>query len=164
MPPTSACTRLRSDIQPNSTLSVAYIAEAHRTNSKIPSGYTLKGVRRMAGVALVRRVCLCLLVSLFPLIGYGETPRSGSESWGAEIAAPSTQDASTPQTKAAPQPADAGLPVDFERHTGDLDAMVKRGNIRALVLYSHTGFFYVNGRPQGIYYEALHAFEQFVNQ
>ncbi len=118
----------------------------------------------MAGVALVRRVCLCLLVSLFPLIGYGETPRSGSESWGAEIAAPSTQDASTPQTKAAPQPADAGLPVDFERHTGDLDAMVKRGNIRALVLYSHTGFFYVNGRPQGIYYEALHAFEQFVNQ
>jgi hypothetical protein len=51
--PTSACTQLRSDIQPNSTLSVAYVAEVHRTNSKIPSGYTLKGVRRMAGVALV---------------------------------------------------------------------------------------------------------------
>ena len=42
--------------------------------------------------------------------------------------------------------------------------MVKRRNIRALVLYSRSGFFYVNGRPQGIYYEALRAFEQSMNQ
>ena len=59
---------------------------------------------------------------------------------------------------------DIGLPVNFERYTGDLDAMVKRSSIRALVLYSRSGFFYVDGRPQGIYYEALQAFEQFVNQ
>jgi membrane-bound lytic murein transglycosylase MltF len=52
----------------------------------------------------------------------------------------------------------------FERRTGDLDAMVKRQSIRALVLYSRTSFFYVDGRPQGIYYEALRDFEQFVNQ
>lgn len=56
------------------------------------------------------------------------------------------------------------LPLNFERHTDDLDKMAQRGTIRALVLYSHTGFFYVEGRPQGIYYEALKAFEQFVNE
>lgn len=59
---------------------------------------------------------------------------------------------------------EAALPLTFERHTGDLDAMVKRGNIRALVLYSRSGFFYVNGQPEGIYYEALQYFQQFVNQ
>ncbi len=42
--------------------------------------------------------------------------------------------------------------------------MVKRGNIRALVLYSRSGFFYVNGQPEGIYYEALQYFQQFVNR
>jgi membrane-bound lytic murein transglycosylase MltF len=52
----------------------------------------------------------------------------------------------------------------FEHRTGDLDAMIKRRSIRALVLYSRSGFFYIDGQPQGIYYEALQAFEQFVNQ
>lgn len=63
-----------------------------------------------------------------------------------------------------PPRSDVGLPLTFERHTGDLDRMVKRGKIRALVLYSRSGFFYVDGRPQGIYYEALRSFELFINQ
>src|SRR5271157_318995 len=58
---------------------------------------------------------------------------------------------------------DAGLPLSFQRHTGDLDDMVKRGSIRALVLYSRSSFFYVNGRPQGLNYEALSDFQRFVN-
>ena len=58
----------------------------------------------------------------------------------------------------------SGLPVNFERHTGDLDEMVKRGSIRALVLYSRSSFFYVDGRPQGLNYEALSDFQRFVNQ
>jgi len=62
------------------------------------------------------------------------------------------------------QSPDAGLPLNFERHTGDLDAMVEAQNIRALVQYSRSSFFYVNGRPQGINYEALQDFERFVNQ
>jgi membrane-bound lytic murein transglycosylase MltF len=69
-----------------------------------------------------------------------------------------------PADKPTSQPSNAGLPLNFERHTDDLDAMVKRRTIRALVLYSRSGFFYVNGRPQGIYYEALRAFEQSLNQ
>src|SRR5215472_3598977 len=62
------------------------------------------------------------------------------------------------------QSPDTGLPLNFERHTGDLDAMVEAQNIRALVLYGLSSFFYVNGRPQGINYEALQDFERFVNQ
>ena len=42
--------------------------------------------------------------------------------------------------------------------------MVAAKTIRALVLYSHSSFFYVNGKPEGIYYEALRDFEQLVNQ
>jgi membrane-bound lytic murein transglycosylase MltF len=66
--------------------------------------------------------------------------------------------------KPAAQSGVRGLPLNFERHTGDLDQIVKRGNIRALVLYSRSGFFYVDGKPEGISYEALQYFEQFVNQ
>ena len=77
---------------------------------------------------------------------------------------PGMASAITPLDKGAPPSDTTGLPLNFARHTDDLDAMVKRRNIRALVLYSRSGFFYVNGRPQGIYYEALRAFEQAVNQ
>src|ERR1700684_260000 len=69
-----------------------------------------------------------------------------------------------PPDKTAPQTVAGSLPLNFDRHTDDLDAMVKRRTIRALVLYSRSGFFYVNGRPQGIYYEALRAFEQSLNE
>ncbi len=68
------------------------------------------------------------------------------------------------QHEPAAQSPDVGLPVNFQRHTGDLDAIVKRGNIRALVLYSRSSFFYVDGRPAGLNYEALSDFQQFVNQ
>jgi membrane-bound lytic murein transglycosylase MltF len=72
-----------------------------------------------------------------------------------------------PQSAADPTASNSdekSLPLNFERQTGDLDAMVKRGSIRALVIYSRSGFFYVNGKPEGIYYQALQYFEQFVNQ
>ena len=42
--------------------------------------------------------------------------------------------------------------------------MVKRGSVRALVLYSRSGFFYVDGKPEGIYYEAMQYFERFLNE
>jgi membrane-bound lytic murein transglycosylase MltF len=69
-----------------------------------------------------------------------------------------------PTDKTAAQTNAGSLPLNFDRHTDDLDAMVKRRSVRALVLYSRSGFFYVNGRPQGIYYEALRAFEQSLNE
>ena len=83
------------------------------------------------------------------------TTAAAAQVQSAQVPAASSDKAQSP---------DAGLPLNFERHTGDLDEMVKRGTIRALVLYSRSGFFYVDGRPEGIYYDALQYFEQFVNQ
>ena len=56
------------------------------------------------------------------------------------------------------------LPTGFGRRTGDLDDMVKNRAIRALVIVNPIGFFYTQGKPQGIQYEALQEFEKFVNQ
>src|SRR6516225_5658891 len=47
----------------------------------------------------------------------------------------------------------------FGLHTGDLDQILKRRNLRAIVLISPTGFFYDDGHPMGIMYEALRELE-----
>jgi len=60
--------------------------------------------------------------------------------------------------------ADTNLGAPFGLHTDDLDAMVKRRNIRALVLINPIGFFYDNGQPMGIMYDALIALQTYVNQ
>ena len=70
---------------------------------------------------------------------------------------------SSPGQQQSPS-ANLSLPLNFQRHTGDLDGMVKRHEIRALVVYSRTGFFYDAGQPEGIYYETLNEFQRFVNQ
>jgi membrane-bound lytic murein transglycosylase MltF len=56
------------------------------------------------------------------------------------------------------------LPAPFGRSTGDLDVMLKRRNIRALVLLNPISFFYTNGQPMGVNYEVLRDFESFINQ
>lgn len=55
------------------------------------------------------------------------------------------------------------LPLTFERHVGDLDGMKKRHAIRVLVVPSHSGFFYDQGQPRGIYYEVFNEFQRFAN-
>ena len=42
--------------------------------------------------------------------------------------------------------------------------MVKRGNIRALVMINPIGFFYDNGQPMGIMYDALEALQAYINE
>jgi membrane-bound lytic murein transglycosylase MltF len=42
--------------------------------------------------------------------------------------------------------------------------MVKRKNIRALVMINPIGFFYEGGQPMGVNYEALRDFETFANE
>lgn len=51
-----------------------------------------------------------------------------------------------------------------ERWTGDIDGMLQRRYIRALVLYNKTNFFYDGPQPRGITYEALKEFEKFLNE
>ena len=101
------------------------------------------------------RTAVLVLWSLFVLVL--NNPTLAAQASATQSPAPSAPGQASHATE-------LGLPVTFERHTGDLDAMVKRGEIRALVLYSRSGFFYLNGRPEGIYYEALRAFERFVNE
>src|SRR5262245_59488433 len=52
-------------------------------------------------------------------------------------------------------PATLTLPLGFKRRTGDLQQMLKDGNIRALVMINPISFFYQNGQPHGVTYEAL---------
>jgi membrane-bound lytic murein transglycosylase MltF len=90
--------------------------------------------------------------------------------------------AATPPVTAQPQPQAAAppsvsadglpdkpsdvisLPIAFKRETGDLDVIVKRRVIRAIVIINPIGFFYDNGKPKGAMYETLEEFQKFVNQ
>lgn len=72
--------------------------------------------------------------------------------------------AAPPAAQEKPNAADVALPVHYNRHTDDLDGMVKRRNIRALVLLNPIGFFYDKGQPRGVNYEALQEFQKFTNQ
>ncbi len=84
-----------------------------------------------------------------------------------------TEQAAQPETPSSspgtsddqpPAPAnDVALPKAFGRSTTDLDDMLKRRNIRALVMINPIGFFYDKGHPQGVMYEALEEFQKFVN-
>jgi membrane-bound lytic murein transglycosylase MltF len=62
------------------------------------------------------------------------------------------------------KPGSLVLPVTFERHTGDLDDMRKRRTIRALITINPISFFYVQGRPAGMTFEAVQELERFVNK
>jgi membrane-bound lytic murein transglycosylase MltF len=74
------------------------------------------------------------------------------------------QTAAPPASEEKTNTAVAALPAPFGLHTDDLDAMLKRRNIRALVMINPIDFFYTNGQPMGVVYEALREFESFVNQ
>jgi membrane-bound lytic murein transglycosylase MltF len=67
---------------------------------------------------------------------------------------------------ALPSPAHAGNPLltaPFEHRTSDLDGMIKRREIRALVVYSRSAFFYDHGQPKGTAFEALEEFQRILN-
>jgi membrane-bound lytic murein transglycosylase MltF len=51
-----------------------------------------------------------------------------------------------------------------EKWKGDLNGMVERRFIRALVFYNKTNFFYDGPQARGISYEAMKEFEKFVNE
>jgi membrane-bound lytic murein transglycosylase MltF len=76
-----------------------------------------------------------------------------------------------PQSREAAQPEQSELKSSFdafpalkEPWTGDLDGMVERGFIRALVTYSKTNYFFDGANQRGITYEALREFEELLNQ
>ena len=59
------------------------------------------------------------------------------------------------------------ISTDFgqlEEWAGDLDGMVERGSVRALVTYSKTFYFLDGGTQRGATYEGLLEFEKYLNQ
>ncbi len=83
----------------------------------------------------------------------------------AAVAPPPASPATVSSPDEPPPPSNSlVLPVGLSRRTGDLDEMVKKQNIRALVLLSPISFFYDRGQPRGIVYEALEALQSFTNQ
>ena len=78
--------------------------------------------------------------------------------------APAQSEPAASQDQASHSTATLELPITFERRVGDIDGMLKRHEIRALVVPSRSGFFYDKGHPQGIYFEALDEFQRFVNR
>ena len=75
----------------------------------------------------------------------------------------------SPQTSSQGSVQDQGtdlqdLVVRTSPHKGDLDEMDKRRVVRALVTYNRASFFYDNGRPRGMAYDALTEFEKFLNR
>jgi membrane-bound lytic murein transglycosylase MltF len=109
---------------------------------------------------------LLLVVTLSALLLVTSCGKKASPSISTEQAQQQTGPAahvSSPEEPPVPSN-DVALPVGFGRHTGDLAEMVKRRNIRALVILSPIGFFYDKGQPQGVSYEALEEFQKFVNE
>jgi len=104
-------------------------------------------------------LCICAVVSAIAGCSKKETPT-----------APAKQETQQqPEAKpvsgtAQGNPAAMKLPEPFGRSTDDLDGMLKRRNIRAIVLINPIGFFYDKGHPMGAMYETLREFETFVNQ
>ena len=75
------------------------------------------------------------------------------------------QDAADPNTIAI-EDTDATLmdKVRNESWTGDIDGMLQRRYIRAIVIYNKTNFFYDGPRTRGVSYDALVEFEKFLNK
>jgi membrane-bound lytic murein transglycosylase MltF len=88
--------------------------------------------------------------------GHPKEPRSAQARVGA---APKSSPEEPP-----PPSSTLVLPLNFEHHTDDLDAMVKRRYIRALFVINPIGFFYDRGLPRGIIYEGLEEFQKFTNK
>ena len=79
----------------------------------------------------------------------------------AALAAP--QAAPSPKPKPRPSGVPTQPPFLSTKWTGDLDGMVKRRLIRALVVYSKTQYSIDKGVPSGAAYESLTAFETSIN-
>jgi membrane-bound lytic murein transglycosylase MltF len=103
---------------------------------------------------------------LFPLIMACVYLLSGCGGKSGKTSEAERQPSSSPAgTGAGPQQQDTiANAAALERWTGDLDGMIERRRIRALVVYGKSAFFYDKGQPRGISYEALRELETVVNK
>ena len=76
---------------------------------------------------------------------------------------PARQDQEAPSAKTA-HPTRSLSSIAAQKWTGDLDGLIKRRVIRALVPYSKTFYFVDRGAQRGLAYEALRVFEDDLNK
>src|SRR5262245_39960788 len=62
------------------------------------------------------------------------------------------------------KPGSLVLPLTFAQHSGDLDEMMKQRKVRALITVNPISFFYVQGKPAGVTFEAMQEFERYINK
>lgn len=99
-----------------------------------------------------------LVLSLLVVITIGACKSAPQQS--SQTNTPVASPADTPNENIDPSILDR---LKNEQWTGDIDGMLERRYIRALVLYNKTNFFYDGPQPRGITYEALKEFEKFLN-
>jgi membrane-bound lytic murein transglycosylase MltF len=115
----------------------------------------------------MRRVHSCASVLLFIVLialmacTSKPQPPAPANPQPAASSAPSLQ---TADADAAEQKTALTLPKDFGRATGDWDEIVKRGQLRCLVVYNKGGFYYDKGRPRGITVDIIDEFDKVINQ
>jgi membrane-bound lytic murein transglycosylase MltF len=128
--------------------------EIHQTGQRIRDFRSKSGQRCGSSYRKKWKTVLCSVI----LIGASLLPTAcGKNEPPQKTAVP---EANRPKLETAA----VTLPAPFGRSTDDLDGMLKRRNIRALVMVNPIGFFYSNGEPKGVNYEALRDFDSFVNQ
>jgi membrane-bound lytic murein transglycosylase MltF len=109
-------------------------------------------------VVHIRLVTALTVASVAPIQFAARRNLAESRAESRQQSAPATLQKPVPESTASLE-----LPINFERHVGDLDGMEKRHQIRVLVVPSHSGFFYDKGHPQGIYFEAFDEFQRFLS-
>ena len=112
-----------------------------------------------------RAVCLCL--AAFPVIvsltGCKSEPQPAEKQDATtQAAAPNAAGAVEDVESTGPQYA-LKLP-DLASRTGDWEELKKGGNLRLLVIYSKTGFFYDKGRARGLNADAANELETYLNK
>src|SRR3954469_18249033 len=111
-------------------------------------------------------LCLCSLL-LFAGCGKKQEANAPAKTEPSATTSPAPAQPAQEASAAAsqddpPAPNAMMLPLNFDKHTGDLDEMVKRRTIRAIVMVNPVSFFYEQGQPKGVMYEAMEEFQRFV--
>jgi membrane-bound lytic murein transglycosylase MltF len=125
----------------------------------IPLDALFAGQRGRAKTAGLRFIFITITGLALSVVGYDHPSKSDHSTVFAD-ANSSAGSAVSGRSKANSQ----RLPTPYTHWTGDLDGMIKRRQIRALVVYSRSAFFYDKGRPEGISAEALQEFERTLNR
>ena len=121
------------------------------------------GTKRTKGTHIVAFCLLCLAISFAAACSKKEA--SPQKQAATQSATPASSGQPAPSSTPSPETAAANmvLPSPYGIHTDDLDAMMKRRYIRALVIINPIAFFYSHGHPMGVMYEALRELEKYVN-